>query len=211
MAEYGQRERRFNKSLPGHFANYTKGLVTADAEGKMQYLAFVKAILAEENVTIEQKISILTLKQPLSIGLSLPVAGVVDMSPVGIEEATLKMSMTVHASDVAETSKDASGSGEGKATFGWGLVKGSVSMKVSTSTHSSRKRSSDYTSTTDAVLTIKRQPVPETLAKVLDTYSEVAKDAMAINQQIIARQVEAADEESEEVTDAIPAEDESSV
>ena len=75
MAEYGQRERRFNKSLPGHFANYTKGLVTADAEGKMQYLAFVKAILAEENVTIEQKISILTLKQPLSIGLSLPVAG----------------------------------------------------------------------------------------------------------------------------------------
>ena len=60
-------------------------------------------------------------------------------------------------------------------------------------------------------MTIKRQPVPETLAKVLDTYSEVAKDAMAINQQIIARQVEAADEESEEVTDAIPAEDESSV
>ena len=88
MAEYEQRERNFNRSLPGIFANYTTGLVIADAEGKLKYLEFVQAIFETPNLTIDQKISIIKSETPLSIGLSVPAASVIDISPLGVESAS---------------------------------------------------------------------------------------------------------------------------
>ena len=203
MAEYEERERAFNDSLPGLFSNYAKSIGIADSESKMQYLEFVKAIFSEPNLTIDQKISIINSENPLSIGLSIPVASVIDISPFGMDEANLKMSMTVHASDVSTTKSEASAEGSASATFGWGLIKGSVKMKASASTASSRKRSSDYTATTDAELKMRRQPTPETLSKIMDTFGEVAGEAMKLNQQIIAAQVANAGNEMETKPDLI--------
>ena len=195
MAEYEERERAFNASLPGIFSRYGKSLVIADAEGKMQYLQFVQAVFAQDNFTVEQKISILNSQNPLTIGLSIPAASVVDMSPFGMDEAKLKMSMTIHASDVSAQTLDSESEAEGTGSIGWGPFKASVRVKASVSTHSERKRSSDYTATTDAELTMRRQNTPEALSKIMDMFSEVTQDAMKINQEIITSQGEAASNE----------------
>ena len=197
MAEYEQRERNFNRSLPGIFANYTTGLVIADAEGKLKYLEFVQAIFETPNLTIDQRISIIKSETPLSIGLSVPAASVIDISPLGVESASLKMSMTVHASEVQEKSLDSQTDSEVEVTAGWGPVKVKAKIKASISTHSNHKRESDYTATTDAELKMTRQPVPETLAKIMDSFSEVAMEAMKINQQIITNEAAQASEEAE--------------
>ena len=205
MSEYEQRERRFNESLPGLFGQYAKALVFADAEGKMAYLEFVKGILAEPNLTVEQKITLIKRKA-VEIGISLPAASVVDMSPFGIKEARLKMSMTVNASQsFAETKdKDLAVDSQTEVTGGWGPVKFKqhIGIKSRQSVHSEKKRSSDYSATTDAEMLMERQPVPETLQKVMDMFSSVADRTMELNLKIIERQLENVAEETADITEA---------
>ena len=172
-------------------------IAQADGHSKMNYLEFVRGVMALPNVDVSQKIAIINSNNPMKVAVNLPVASLIDMNPVGIDTATLKMSMDVSAATVSEDSLDASSEGEGSATFGWGLLKGSVRMKASVAKHSSTKRSSDYRATCDTELTMKRQPVPETLQRVIDMFAEVTDEAMAINRQIIAKQVEAATTEAE--------------
>ena len=188
MAQYSDRERAFNASLPGIFSSYSRSLVVADVEGKMQYLDFLKAIFSEPNLTIEQKISLLNSENPLSIGISLPPISVIDPSPYGMDTVSLKMSMTVHANTSEESSTDADIEGEGEGSIGWGPFKVKVRVKASASKHSSKKRESDYTATTDAELTMKRQPMPETLAKIMDSLAAVTDTALAINQELVSKQ-----------------------
>ena len=195
MAEYEQRERAFNQSLPGIFSNYAKGLVIADGEAKMQYLEFIKGVLAEPNITMEQKVSIINSKNPMTVGVSLPVASVVDISPFGIEKATIKCSMDVSASQVAESKTDIASEAEGSGTVGWGFIKAKVRVKASVAKHSSSKRSSDYRATTDAEMVMSRVQPPETLMRVMDMFAEVTEETMQINREIISRQAALAREE----------------
>ena len=205
MSEYEQRERRFNESLPGLFGQYAKALVFADAEGKMAYLEFVKGVMAEPNLTVSQKIT-LVKRKAVEIGVSLPVASVIDMSPFGIHEATLQMSMTVNASQsFGETKdKDLAVDSQTEVSGGWGPVKFKqhIGIKSRQSVHSEKKRSSDYTATTDAKMTMTRQEVPETLQKVMDTFGSVADKVMELNLRIIERQLENAAEDTADITDA---------
>ena len=205
MSEYEQRERRFNESLPGLFGMYAKSLVFADAEGKMAYLEFVKGVMAEPNLTVEQKITLIKRKA-VSIGVSLPVASVIDMSPFGIKEAELNMSMTVNASQSFAQTKDSDVAVDSQTeiTAGWGpvKVKQHIGLKSRQSVHSEKKRSSDYTATTDARMLMERQEVPETLQKVMDMFGAVAEKTMDLNMKIIERQLENALEETADVADA---------
>ena len=104
--------------------------------------------------------------------------------------------MTVHANTLEESATDGTVEGEGSATVGWGPIKAKIRIKASASTHSSKKRESDYTSTTDAELSMKRQPMPETLAKIMDSLGEMTTTAMAINQEIVSREAAKATDEA---------------
>lgn len=205
MAQYEIRAARFNRSIPGIFAQYTRGIVTADVEGKVAYLDFVKDIFATPNLTLEQKIDIID-QNALSLGVSVPAASLIDLASPGVERAELKMSMTVSAHQ--ETAKDRAASGEvsGSVTGGWGPVKAQIGFKAQASTSSQHKRSSDYSSTTDATLIITRQPVPETLSRISDMMAEVTSKAMEINMLIVQQQSEAimADLDSQEILPADP-------
>lgn len=190
MAQYEYREMRFNRSIPGIFANYTRGVVTADVQAKVEYLNFLNDIFATPNITLQQKIDIIGQKA-LDLGISIPAASVIDLSSPGVESAEISMSMTVSAHQENAGERAASGEVSGNVTGGWGPVKASVGFKAAASTKSSHKRSSDYSSTTDANLVIKRQPTPETLCKITDMMSEVTRKAMDINLIIIEQQTEA--------------------
>ena len=193
MAEYSERERAFNNSVPGLFGQYTEAIVLADVKGKIAFLEFVKGVFTMENVTIQQKIDIIDRKA-IKFGMSLPPSSLIDMTSVGIDTATLKMSMQVSASDESNFGSDTEASLSGEGRVGWGPFRVRVSMSAKQSIHSDRKRKSDYTATTDAELKMCRQPVPETLAKYMDMAAGIADKAMDINVALVSKQIEDAKE-----------------
>ena len=161
--------------------------------------------MAEPNLSVEQKITLIKRKA-VTIGVSLPVASVIDMSPFGIKEARLKMSMTVNASQSSAQTKDSDVAVDSQTSVeaGWGPVKFKqhIGIKSRQSVHSEKKRSSDYSATTDAEMLMERQEVPETLQKVMDMFGNVADRTMELNMKIIERQLENVAEETADVTDA---------
>ena len=205
MEEYERRERRFNESLPGIFASYARGVMMAEAEGKMAFLEFVKGVLAEPNLTISQKMTIIDRKA-FKIGVNMPVASVIDMSPVGIKRAVIKMSITTsdHQESASTKDKDVATDSQTDITAGWGpvKVKQHIGIKARLSNHSEKKRATDQTATTDAEMEIGRLPVPETLQKVLDMFSRVGDRVMGLNETIIGRQIEDAGNALADVSEA---------
>ena len=207
MEEYERRERRFNESIPGIFANYARGVMMAEAEGKMAFLEFCKGVFAEPNLNIQQKMTIIDRKA-FTLGFSVPAASVIDMSPVGIQKATIKMSITTsdHQESASTKDKDVATDSQTEITAGWGpvKVKQHIGIKARVSNHSEKKRVTDQTATTDAEMVIERQPVPETLSKIFDMQSRIADRVMNLNEKIIDRQIADA---AEATSDVVAAED----
>lgn len=201
-----EQEMNFAKTIPGIFSSYTKSIMTSSCEGKLQFAKFVQAICEMPNLNIDQKIDIINSKQPMNFGVSVPVATVVDMAPVDVSQATLKMSMTVHNTQQQDVESEVKGGADVQATLGWGPFKASVKANASYSRHSSDKRSTDQTSTVDAELVIARQPVPEGLAKILDECNEVVQGAMEINKSLVSRQAAVAADQVQESDPTHPAE-----
>ena len=116
------------------------------------------------------------------------------------------MSMTVSASTTEETSRDKSVESDTQldvnfsARIGLFKIGGKVhqGVKASNSNHSSRKRQSDYSATTDMKLHMTRHPIAEGLAKAIDTMNAIAQSAadadLAVVKANIGRSVNAAPE-----------------
>lgn len=189
MAEYEERERHFNDTLPGIVGNFMKAVSLADGDARMQAVGILQQILDMPNIKLEQKIDILNRENPLVYAASLPAVLVSEGRPFLAETADLEMSMNVSASTESEKSLDSHSEGSARVSFGFGLFKGTASIKASVSTHSKQKRSSDYSATTDMKLHMSRHPLPEGLAKVLDSMNEVAKAANGINVALANREV----------------------
>ena len=190
MAQYAKREEQFNQDLPGIVGNFMMAVSKADGMARMQAVEIIQQVLELPNVTLEQKIGILNSDKPLVYAASLPAVLVSEIRPLLAEEVDLDMSMSVHAAtsvtqDV-DSQTEVSGSGSAKV----GIFKFSTSMKASVSTHSSKKRESDYTATTDMRLKMRRHPIPEGLAKVLDSMNEVTKAANEINVALAKREID---------------------
>ena len=208
MAEYAEREKRFNNDLPKTVGNFMLAVSMADGLARMQSVEITRQILALPNVTLEQKIDILNRDKPLVYAASLPAVTFAETRPFLAETADLEMSMNVSASTTSEKSLDSQSEGSGKATFGFGLFKGEIGMKASVSTKSNQKRASDYSATTDMKLHMARHPVPEGFAKALDAMNAVAKACNDINVAIAQREIErVVNEENPQLPEPTPEEE----
>ena len=190
MAEYAQREQRFNDSLAARVGGFMLSVSQADGVARMQDIGITQAILKLPNVTLEQKMDILNRDKPIVLAASHPAVLYAETRPFLAERVELSMSMAVHAATSEEKSVDSTSEGEGKATFGFGLFKGSIGMKASVSTHSNKKRDSDYTATTDMKLIMSRHPAPEGLSKVVEMLGETAKATNDINVALARRELD---------------------
>ena len=179
IAEYEERERRYNESLPGIVGNFMTSVSLADGQARMKDVEITRQILDLPNVTLEQKIDLLHRDQPMVLSTSLPAAIYIEPRPFLAESVKFNMSMNVSAGTIEEDVKDSAREGSGTAGFKVGPFRGSMSMKASSSTHSSKKRTSDYSATTDMELVMTRHPLPEGYAKSMDTMNRFAD---AINQ-----------------------------
>ena len=194
-----RRENRFNNTLAGRVGGFMKAVSLADGDARMQSVGITQAILEMPNVTLAQKIDILNRKDPLVYAASLPAVLVAEARPLLAETVDLEMSMTVSAHTEAEKSVDSKTSGSAKVSFGFGLFKGTAQMSSEVSTHSKNKRTSDYSSTTDMKLHMARHPLPEGLAKTLDSMASVTESANKINEAIIRQKLESIAQEPMEV------------
>ena len=55
MAEYEERERRFNESLPGIVGNFMTAVSLADGQTRMKDVEITRQIFELPNVSLEQK------------------------------------------------------------------------------------------------------------------------------------------------------------
>ena len=195
MAEYAEREQKFNQDLPGTVGQFMLAVSQADGTARMQAVEITDQILKLPNITLEQKISILNSDDPLVYAASLPAVVVAEARPLLAEEVDLNMSMTVHAATTTQQDVDSQTDVSGTGSFRAGLFKFSTTMKASVATHSSKKRESDYTATTDMHLKMRRHPLPEGLAKVLDSMNEVCKAANEVNVALAKREIDRSIEE----------------
>ena len=188
--QYAKRERKFNQDLPGTVGHFMVAVSGADATARMQAVELLQQVLELPNITIQQQISILNSDKPLVYAASLPAVLASEVAPLLAESVELDMSMTVHASTSTTQDVDSKTDVSGTGSFKAGLFKFSTTMKASVATHSSKKRESDYTATTDMRLRMTRHPVPEGLAKILDSMNEVAKAANEVNVMLAKREVD---------------------
>ena len=206
MAEYEARENRFNDSLAGRVGGFLKSVSLADGEARMQDVGIIQEIAKMPNVEFEQKIQMITQERPMLYKSSIPALAAVESRPLLAESVDLEMSMNVSASTTEETSKDKSVDSDtqiaAEASGRIGLfkigIKTQQGIKASNSNHSSRKRQSDYSSTTDMKLHMTRHPIAEGLAKAIDTQNAILQAAaeadLALVKANIDRSINAVEE-----------------
>ena len=198
MAEYEARENRFNDSLAGRVGGFLKSVSLADGEARMQDVGIVQEIAKMDNVEFEQKIQMLTQEKPMLYKSSIPALAVVESRPLLAETVDLEMSMNVSASTTDESSKDKNLDSDTQidtelsgrlGLFKIG-IKAHQGIKASNATHSSRKRQSDYSATTDMKLHMTRHPIAEGLAKAIDTQNAILQAAAEVNLAIVQANID---------------------
>ena len=207
MAEYEARENRFNDSLAGRVGGFLKSVSLADGEARMQDVGIIQEIAKMPNVEFEQKIQMITQERPMLYKSSIPALAAVESRPLLAETVDLEMSMNVSASTTEESSKDKSMESDTQvkvdfsARIGLFKIGGTVhqGIKATNSTHSSKKRQSDYSATTDMKLHMTRHPLAEGLAKAIDTQNAIMQAAaeadLAIVKANIDRSINAVEED----------------
>ena len=169
MAQYRGRERSFNNSLPGIVSSFMVSIAEGDADARMRNVELLQAVMEMDDVSLEAKIAILNREDPAVFALTTPALMHAELGPFLAESVELDMSMTVHASTVEEKGVDSSTTTDVKASGGSLFAKASVGIKATVSTHSNKKRASDYGATTDMRLRMSRHPIPEGTSKILDS------------------------------------------
>ena len=200
MAEYQKREKRFNEGLGAVFGSFAVAAVDADSAAKDATIDRYITLLDRGNVDFSAETSLVGLDEKLQTGISVPVIAVAPVNPIVIEEAELKMSMTVSAHDESSVATDTKieTSASGKVLFG-----PRISIKASVAVHTSKKRSSDYTATTDARMLLRQGLPPEGLMKIIDAITSNTMKGLEINERLIDKQAERLTEKVDTL-DALP-------
>ena len=199
MAEYANRERGFNEGLGDIIGNFAIAAVEADSAAKDATIARYVDLLSRDNVNFSAETSLVGMDQKLQTGLSIPVIAVAPINPIIVDEAELKMSMTVsaHQESADKTDKSVASDTEIEGSGGGGIGPFSVKVRVkqgikaSMSSSSERKRSSDYSATTDARIVLKQAEPPEGLMKIIDALVSNTQKGLELNERLIERQAEA--------------------
>ena len=176
MSEYEGREQGFNASLGTTMGTWMLDLAKADVSAQAGLANIITDFFTPDK---DGKIPTVDLGTKLDFGGDDKTESEIDVTfPVGLyfmgerfaaDTAELDMNMNVSASTLDQSSEQ--GKGSGSATFGVAGI--GVNISVSMSVSATQKRESDYRSTTSAKLTMKREPAPEPILRVLDAYTEI--------------------------------------
>ena len=200
MAEYENRERNYNNGLGKIVGSFAMGCVQADNLAKDAYVQRQMMLMGEDppNVDFLARTTLVGLEQALETRVSVPKIILAPSTPLMIERAFLSMDMTVSAHTEDNLSVQSDIEAEGSAKIGYGPIGGELRIKASVSVAKENKRSSDYTSTTHADLTMVQGPAPEGLMKIIDSLNLTTARALELNAILIEDQAEQLRIETEE-------------
>ena len=190
MAEYENREARFNSTLPGIMASFALGMAEADNAMKDAYIERQIRLLNGDNAEFIARTSLVGLDECLETNISVPRTIVAPSEPAVIEQANMSMDMTVSASTVDNLSVSSETEAEGEAGFNAGMFSGNMRLKANVSVAKDQKRASDYTSTVHADLSIRQGRTPEGLQKIIDAMNRSVDKALELNADIVEQQYE---------------------
>ena len=190
MADYEAREKAFNEGLGGIIGSFTVAAVEADNMAKDATIHRYISLLEQGNVEFKANTTLIGMEEKLETGLSMPAIAVAPIEPIVVEEAELSMSMTVSAHQETSLAVDAGVEAEGTAGLGIGPFQAKVKIKASVSVKSDKKRSSDYSATTDVRVRLRQGTPPEGLQKVIDALVANTEKGLAINERLIDRQAQ---------------------
>ena len=183
--QYEGRAKAFNDDLGGVISSFAVAAVLADKSAKDASLQRLLEVLKYPNVDLDATTTLVGAKSPLETKISVPPVVLMNNQSLEVQSATLHMSMNVSAQDAAEAQAEYGGTLNAEGKIGWGPFSLSAKMSAQVSVSSSRKRSSDYSSTTDAQLVMAQSPAPEGLAKVIDAIGETVAVGLKLNEQIM--------------------------
>ena len=192
MTEYEGRERNYNNGLGKVIGSFAMGCVQADNAAKDAYVARQIALMGQEppNVDFLAKTNLIGIEQALETRVSVPKIILAPSTPLMIEKAFLPMDMTVSAHTEDNLSVQSDTEVEGSVKAGWGPISGELRIKAAVSVAKESKRSSDYTSTTHAEVTMVQGPAPEGLMKIIDSLNATTARALELNSILIEDQAE---------------------
>jgi len=161
---FAEREAAFNKSIGGTMANFAMAAVIADSAAKDANIVRILELLERPNIDMSATTSLVGLDSNLEARINVPVVAISPINPLIVDNAHIVMDMSVsaHQSDTLNVKSDTTVSAT--ASFGIGLFKISGTLTANVSVAKEQKRSSDYSATTHAELTLKQGDVPEGLA-----------------------------------------------
>lgn len=102
------------------------------------------------------------------VEIEVPVLAIVKVPALSINSVDITFDMEVKSSESSKDTSSTSGSLDASMTFGWGMVKGSVSVKGSVATSKENTRSSDNSAKYHVEVHARDDGMPEGLARVLD-------------------------------------------
>ncbi len=181
MDDYADRERDFNSTLGSVMGNWMSSLSQADIDRQSAWLVEVQKLFTPDKdgkvptVDLSSKVDFAGSKADSSVGVTIPVGVALLGDQFAADTATLNMHMAVHSTSLDDTNEKGSAQGSGSASFGIGPWKVGVKISASMSVASEHKRQSDYRSTTDATLNMKRIPTPEPIQVALDLWSDIVR------------------------------------
>ena len=191
MAEYAEREKQFNQGLGQVIGDFAVAAVEADNMAKDATIQRYISLLEQGNVDFKASTTLVGMDESLQTGISVPAIAVAPIDPIVVEEAELHMSMTVSAHTEETIGTNSQIDAEGSAGVGIGPFQAKVKIKASVSVKTDKKRSSDYSATTDARIRLVQGTPPEGLMKIIDALSANTERGLQINERLIDRQAQA--------------------
>lgn len=204
MAEYENREANYNNGLGKVVGSYAMACGKVDNEVKDAYVARQIELMSQEepNAEFTARTTLVGMSQSLDTRISVPKIILAPSKPFVIERAFLSLDMTVSAHSEDNLSVQSDTEVEGEAKVGFGMFSGSLRVKAAVSVAKESKRSSDYTSTTHAEITMVQGEAPEGLMKIIDALNLTVVRGLELNAVLIEDQAVQLLEEAQDSSEA---------
>ena len=174
-------------------------IIDADIHAKDAQLARIMSQVGLDPLDFTAETSLVGLEQKLQTALQVPHIVAAMSTSLGIDEATVKMSMDVSAVEEDNTNIKFGSETEASASGGFLWAKGSVRQKATLGVTNDRKRKTDYRSTMNVDVTMRQQDPPEALMMIIDAIVENVKKGIELNRGLIEKQADKVAEEMDGV------------
>lgn len=190
MSEYENREARFNANLGQVIGGFATSAVHADTLAKLAYVERTQMLLEQDNVDFTTETSLVNMDTPLQTRISVPPITLLDNRPLEIDEASIELSMTVHAATDETLNTNLSTQTDGSLNYGLFGQGAAIKISAKMTVDKSHKRHSDYTATTTARLVMRQGMPSEGMSKLLDALVQQTEKALSLNEIIIDKQAD---------------------